>query len=174
MQLFIVRHAEAVPLGDADVPFDFDRPLTARGVRQAENLGRAMCRMSVEFNLILTSPAKRALHTAQIVAAEMEIPNRLIECEGLWTGELKSLHHAIQRHQPEYVCIIGHEPFLGELTGNLISGLHSLRVPLKKAGLAMIDIPFLPSRHLGLLRWALTPNQLSLIAHNNNPDLDLD
>jgi phosphohistidine phosphatase len=58
--LWLLRHAEA-----ADGFPDDDRPLTDRGIRQAEAVGRALARLGTNIDVCLSSPKLRALQTAQ-------------------------------------------------------------------------------------------------------------
>ena len=59
MDLYIIRHAEAVPRGTADVNGDEDRPLTDRGHAQARALSAALQRQGA-LDVLLTSPLLRA------------------------------------------------------------------------------------------------------------------
>ena len=58
--LWLLRHAEA-----ADGVPDDQRPLTERGVRQAEAAGRALARLGEPVDICLSSPKLRALQTAE-------------------------------------------------------------------------------------------------------------
>jgi phosphohistidine phosphatase len=59
--LWLLRHAEA-----ADGLPDDERPLTERGVRQAEAVGRALARLGTNLDVCLSSPKLRAVQTAQL------------------------------------------------------------------------------------------------------------
>jgi phosphohistidine phosphatase len=59
--LFLVRHAKS-SWDDAALP-DKDRPLNDRGKRDAANMGERLAKFDVKPDLILSSPAKRALTT---------------------------------------------------------------------------------------------------------------
>src|SRR5438477_12332525 len=68
--LFLVRHAKS----SRDEPAlpDKDRPLKDRGKRDAPKMGERLAKRDVVRNLILSSPAKRALKTAQIIAKKLD------------------------------------------------------------------------------------------------------
>lgn len=164
MEVYFLRHGEAVEIGEEGVTCDFDRFLTEKGQNQARNAGLALLKMDIEFNCILTSPAERAMQTAEIVAETMEAGNRVMECEGLWSGDLEQVFQFATRKRQDRICLVGHEPIIGDLIGWLITRKHEVIVPLKKGGLAKVDVDWLPPRYLGELRFILNPKQLRLIA----------
>ncbi|MBN1515741.1 histidine phosphatase family protein [Candidatus Sumerlaeota bacterium] len=165
MELYIFRHAQAVERDEAGGLRDFDRELTDVGRKQARLAGAALNRLGVKFDTILSSPAPRALQTAKIAAKEMNLEDRVRECPALWEGDFEDIFEACRGMENKIVCLVGHEPTLGDLTGFLTSGSREVCVPLKKAGIARIDIDGLPPEHpRGLLRWVMTGKQLSLIS----------
>ena len=60
-----MRHAKAVPYGYDD---DFNRDLTDRGTRDADKMSTYLKTKGILPDLMVTSPATRALHTALIYA----------------------------------------------------------------------------------------------------------
>src|SRR5437899_11500650 len=68
--LFLVRHAKS-SWDDTALP-DKDRPLNDRGKRDAPKMGERLAKRGVTPDLILSSPAKRALETAQIIAKKLD------------------------------------------------------------------------------------------------------
>src|ERR1700690_1994774 len=64
--LWLLRHAEA-----ADGVPDDDRPLTERGIRQAQDAGHALETLGVNLDTCLSSPKLRALQTAQYACAPL-------------------------------------------------------------------------------------------------------
>src|SRR6185437_7743677 len=74
--LFLVRHAKS----SRDPPGlpDEDRPLAGRGERDAPKMGRRLAKRDAEPDLILSSPASRALATAKLFAAKLHYkPKRI-------------------------------------------------------------------------------------------------
>lgn len=97
MRLFLARHGETeanrlgLALGRDDVP------LNERGLRQAEQVARALAREPLAA--VYSSPLQRALHMARAVAAPHDLPvqieERLIEmdigeADGLTLAEVRS------------------------------------------------------------------------------------
>jgi phosphohistidine phosphatase len=68
--LILVRHAKSSR--DAPAMPDKDRPLNDRGKRDAPNMGERLAKRDVKPDLILSSPAMRALTTAEIIAKKLE------------------------------------------------------------------------------------------------------
>ena len=75
-RLLLLRHAKAVPATDPLT--DIDRPLAERGERDARRIGERLRRQQLHPTSILTSPAARALRTAQLVAEAIDYPRDAI------------------------------------------------------------------------------------------------
>ena len=114
--LILVRHAKAareqIPLTDRD------RPLTDRGRRDAPRMAERLHRRGVQPELLVSSPARRALGTAQLMA-------RLLGCarggiavdERLYPGGADALLEVIHGLDPPLRCVmlVGHDPGLSAL-----------------------------------------------------------
>lgn len=134
--LYILRHAKS-SWADADMS-DFDRPLNDRGYSAAPFMGELMAREGFEPYLILSSPAKRAKHTAELVKkagkldAELRFEHRIYEAS---PQTLRQIINEIDDTYPS-AMIVGHNPglegFIRFLTGTL--------QPFPTAALAVIDI----------------------------------
>src|SRR5437763_1654347 len=68
--LFLIRHAKS-SWPDPALP-DKDRPLGDRGRRDARKMGKRLAKRDVKPDLILSSPARRALKTARIIAKKLD------------------------------------------------------------------------------------------------------
>ena len=75
--LYIVRHAKAQEAQPGLA--DFDRKLTHRGEDQAEQVSKILHKHSAKIDVILASPAARALATAQIIAHGIHYPINQIQ-----------------------------------------------------------------------------------------------
>ena len=140
--LWLLRHAEA-----ADGYPDDDRPLTERGMRQAEAAGRALARLGVHVDACLTSPKLRALQTAQRACEQLGVP---VTVEPALSGEPFDVHQLTAGLGE--VLLVGHDPSftltLHDLTG--------AQARMKKGGLAGIS--------KGELVTLLRPSELAAIA----------
>lgn len=166
LNVFILRHGEAGTR--ITMPSkDFERPLTEAGRDEIETIGRSLRKLHVEFDRIVASPLKRAMDTADIVANAYGESAPKLE---LW-DELRpegSKHEAMQRlaklRQDADVLIVGHDPYLSSLVGEIITGGSSAKISLKKGGLAKIQIISFNPKPTGELKWLLTPRHLKKMA----------
>lgn len=131
MELMLLRHADA----SFDAPSDFDRRLSEKGLRQAQEVAAFLKIHHCKPDIVLSSPAVRARTTAEIVATELEI--ELLECEWAVPGMNPSdaLHELRGFLRFERVLLVGHQPDLGELTARLIGIPNSERLHVRKATL---------------------------------------
>jgi phosphohistidine phosphatase len=120
-RLLLLRHAKAVPAAEPLV--DIARPLAERGERDAQRTGDRLRDHRLHPALILTSPAARALQTAQIVASAMGYAPENIAIErGLYLAEPPTLIEIIgaQKAAIETLLVVGHNPGLSELVQRLL------------------------------------------------------
>jgi len=175
MELYILRHGEAGKRLSSKTK-DFNRRLTATGEKEVKAIAITIKNLKIKFELIITSPLQRANQTASIVAKTL---NKGRKVEG-WDelkpeGNRQELYHKLsQFNQASTVLIVGHEPYLSGMIGELIrndgveeehvkNDIGSGQIVLKKAGLAKIRITSLTPKMQGELRWLLTPGLLNKI-----------
>lgn len=118
--LFLVRHAKS-SRDDPGLP-DRERPLAERGRRDVEKMGKRLAERGVKPELILTSPALRALATAQAIAGRLDCRHQAIEVdERLYACPADDVLEVIQRlgDQLKRVMLVGHNPELVELANRL-------------------------------------------------------
>ncbi len=151
MTLYLLRHADAAftDIGDAS------RPLTTKGVNQAERIGRFLKDNTLAPGLILTSPLLRAKQTASIVAARCGVPDPV---DQPWLACGMHSEDALAQ-LPDYAALpslmlVGHEPDLGLLTAFLLGMQSQGNVHFRKACLVAIDFER-PGRGTGVLEWML-------------------
>jgi phosphohistidine phosphatase len=70
--LILVRHAKS-SWKDRSLP-DRMRPLNKRGKRDAPMMGQRLAKRGVDVELMISSPAKRAMATAEAMAEELDYP----------------------------------------------------------------------------------------------------
>jgi phosphohistidine phosphatase SixA len=156
--LHLLRHAHAGDAmrwtGDDDV-----RPLSEKGIRQSERLGRLLAGFDEAPDLFITSPRLRASQTADIVAraldARVVVDERLARALDLDVIEAVLGGDAARSDRP---CLVGHDPDFSELLGDLLG---MAPIPMRKGAIARVDVP---DRHLvagdGILRYLLPPELL--------------
>lgn len=143
MNLYLLRHAEACNPDRARFPSDALRPLTEKGDVRAREMGKTMRRLRLDLGLIWSSPYLRARQTADIVAEEMGIPDRVALHDRLAPdGDARQLMDDISDLDPsiENLLLAGHEPLLSTLLSVLTTGTANLRVEFKKCCLAKLEL----------------------------------
>jgi phosphohistidine phosphatase len=130
MQLFLLRHAEAEP----DTANDEARTLTAKGSKQAENIGKFCREHCFVPEMILSSPLTRAKETARLVARELELPKLVrieeflragMTAERAFTGLREAFSELMKREkysEKASIMLVGHEPDFSSLAAVLIGG----------------------------------------------------
>lgn len=121
-RVIIVRHAKSVPYGYDD---DFNRDLKyPRGFSDAAKVSGEFRKQQVFPDLIISSPAKRALKTAMIFADTFDYPLEKIRkeedlYEGISTNEFIKILHNIP-DEMNVVYIFGHNPTVYYLIKGLL------------------------------------------------------
>ena len=160
MRIFLLRHAEAQDA--AEVERDEDRALTAKGVTRLRKASRGLRRLDIFPDRILTSPIKRAVETAEIIAEELGFAGDIEAVDELSpdtrADELAAVLHEITCAQ---VLLVGHQPLLGDLAAELVGGAAGARVGIKKGGFVRIDVESWNEEPPGRLRWLFTAKHLS-------------
>jgi phosphohistidine phosphatase len=165
MNLYLVRHADALPLGEQGVTEDEDRPLSEEGLRQARLVGQALKRLGISLDAILTSPLKRAVQTAEELARVLQVPTGAVEnCDQLGPNQAsKKLAKHLLKLEAQNLALVGHEPDLGQHTAWLI-GSKKARLEFAKGAIAFVECDAAPQKGAGALRWLLTPKGLAALA----------
>jgi len=160
MEIYILRHgiAEESAAGQSDA----ERALTPEGKKKLRNVLRAAQEAGVEPALILTSPLKRAVQTAQLAAEVLEYDGELLRTEALEPGAHPRLvWEEIRVHKDEpAILLAGHEPLFSSLTAYLL-GCPDLQIGFKKGAMACIEVDRFGAEPHGALKWFITPKLAS-------------
>ncbi|MDM0070667.1 histidine phosphatase family protein [Variovorax sp. J31P207] len=120
--LYLVRHAKS-SRDDPSLP-DRERPLNDRGRQDAPAMGKRLCKRGVKPDLLVSSPALRALTTAQLIADEIGYQRKdIIVDERLYASspdDLLTIICAIG-DQVARVMLFGHNPEFTDLAHRLSS-----------------------------------------------------
>lgn len=150
MEIYLLRHGIA---GDG-YP-DSDRALTAEG---KEKLRKVLKRSGAKPTLIVSSPFRRALETAEIAAEVLEYSGDIERSDAITPeGSAESVWDEIRVHKSEgAILFASHEPLMSATVAFLL-GAPGLYVDMKKAALVRIDVDRFGPRPAGVLKWMLTP-----------------
>jgi phosphohistidine phosphatase len=120
--LFLVRHAKS-NRDDPSLP-DRDRPLDDRGRQDAPKMGKRLAKRDVKPDLLLTSPALRALTTAQLIAEEIDYKRKdIVVDDRLYASSAEDLLAVIRALDKKLnrVMLFGHNPEFTDLAHGLSS-----------------------------------------------------
>ena len=155
VELCLLRHSHAGDSATWAGP-DEIRPLTEKGRRQAERLGRLLAAAGFAPDVVLTSPLVRARETAEIVAellgVRVRVDPRLGEPLDLATVDA-ILDDAGSPGRP---VVVGHDPDFSEIVTELVGA----PILMRKGALARVDIERPLEPGAGDLRWLLPPDLL--------------
>jgi phosphohistidine phosphatase len=150
MQIYLLRHGIA-----DDTRPDAERALTVEG---REKLRRVLGRAKLKPSLILSSPYKRAVETAEIAAEVLGYQGKLLRTRAL-TPEASPFDawEEVRVHSDEAAILLAsHQPLMSSLAAFLL-GSPALQVDMKKAALMRIDCEKPGANPDGVLKWMLTP-----------------
>lgn len=134
--LFILRHAKS-SWSDPDLA-DFERPLNDRGKDAAPFMGKLMRENGFQPEVILTSPAVRARHTAALVKEAGGLSGILQFDARIYEASPQGLRQVVTELDDSHASamLVGHNPgiegFIRFLTGSL--------EPMPTAALAVIEL----------------------------------
>jgi phosphohistidine phosphatase len=162
--VMLLRHAIAEDRSDTGR--DEDRRLTGEGKRKLREVVAGMRALELPVERVLSSPLRRAVETAEIVAEAWDSAENVEVTPALAPGAgPDTVISALAKiGRPRGVVLVGHEPDLTDVVSTLLTGTPSLvHVGFRKAGLAGIVVATLPPRSAGSLEFFLTPGQLRRI-----------
>ncbi len=166
MDLYLVRHAIAMDWesfsGD-----DSERPLTPEGKEKMARIARGLRSLKPGFEVLLTSPYRRAQETAEILAAEFHLNRQLHRIAHLEPdGGPDALIQKIKEDHglASSVALVGHEPYLSQFAATLIFGKATAGIRFKKGGVLKMTVNRLRFGQCAELDWLLTPRQLIALA----------
>lgn len=157
MQLYLFRHGIAYERHEWSGN-DASRPLTPEGEeRTAEIVRRLQKDDKLKVQEIWSSPYVRAFQTADIAGRVLKLEVKVVEALKSGT-DLDTLVAAFgNKPLPARLMLVGHEPDLGCMIGELI-GCPAGDYALKKAGIALLDGEF--KRNGMKLNWKLDPKDI--------------
>lgn len=115
-KICLIRHAKSA--WETENITDFERPLNERGRKDALIVAKWIKQHNYNFDLIVSSPATRALITSRIILEHLEIPFNKIETEErFYEGNVDDALEYFQQISNEVntVLIFGHNPTIHNL-----------------------------------------------------------
>ncbi|WP_372752107.1 histidine phosphatase family protein [Labilibaculum sp.] len=120
-RLILARHAKTEVLR-YDIS-DYQRKLVERGINDSKLLANKLFLKGIIPDLIISSPAKRAIETSLLFAAALQYPSKLIKqvddlYDGFTTQEFLELLDRLGQNN-ETIMAVGHNPSIEYLAFNL-------------------------------------------------------
>jgi phosphohistidine phosphatase len=160
MNLYLMRHASAgVPRENPLL--DDQRALIKEGNEQCMLMARVLAALKVQVDVVVSSPLKRSLQTAQFVATELGYEARVEKSAALAPGADYADFQAMLAKYAEYegVLAVGHNPNVFQFLGRLVTGNGGAAIRMRKGSVARVDL----DRHPPLLQWLIDPRSARAI-----------
>ncbi|MDQ2773401.1 MAG: phosphohistidine phosphatase SixA [Acidobacteriota bacterium] len=154
-QVYLLRHgiAEEGKIGSNDA----DRALTQEGRKKLQHVLASAAEAGVQPDLILSSPFKRTLQTAEIAKDVLGHNDDILRTNVLTPGaNPEDVWDEIRVHKDAAsLLLVGHNPLFTSLAAYLL-GTPDAQIDFKKGAIMRIDFENLSARPKGTLRWYLT------------------
>ena len=127
LELILFRHARSETFSTSIT--DFDRDLVDSGIQDTNKVCSYLATKIDTPDRIISSPAKRALATADIIATALQYPEDAIETQAeIYEASLKNLQEIIDtfRMKDKRILLVGHNPGFSELSTYLAGNAMAL------------------------------------------------
>ena len=161
MKLYLVRHATAVDVAASDA----ERELTKDGRHEAKVDGKALVKLGVAVDQVLTSPLVRARQTAEIVAEALGLADKVAVLAELGNAHTTSalLRALGPWAKAQGLLLVGHMPSLADHLNLLIGAGVTANISFGKGTVGAVRLAQLRAGS-GELHWFLRQKQIAAIA----------
>lgn len=135
MKLYLMQHALAFSAAQ-----DSERALSPEGIEQAKASAQGIKRLGLKFDLIASSPKRRAKQTAALIAEIIRYPySDILTTDALLPDVDPDDILSLMQKEPmeSTIFLVGHMPHLGNVTSRL---LHSNTILFEHAGLTCLEM----------------------------------
>lgn len=156
MEIYLLRHAIAENARPGLK--DAERAVTEEGRQKLKRVLERARGAGVKPDVILSSPYRRALETAEIAADSLKYDGKIVQTSALVPdGNPRHAWEEIRSRKSESAILLAsHEPLMSSLLAHLLAS-PALMVDMKKAGLCRIDCDRFGQEPRCVLKWLLTP-----------------
>ena len=118
-------------------------------------MGRILSTLKVQVDVVVSSPLKRALQTAQFVGTELGYDAKVEISKALAPdAEYADFQDLLAKYADrEGVLMVGHNPNVFQFLGRLITANGGAAIRMRKGSVARVDL----DRHPPLLQWLIDP-----------------
>jgi phosphohistidine phosphatase len=159
MNIYILRHASA-GMRRPNPLLDKKRPLDKEGKRLCLHLAHILTAMKTGFDLVVSSPLKRSMQTASLIATETGYEAKILSSAALTPegtlAQFETLLHECAGH--ENLLLVGHNPNLSAFLGSLMVPAKAAPpcIRLRKGSLGRLNLTQRPAT----LQWILDPRTI--------------
>ncbi|NLL91072.1 MAG: histidine phosphatase family protein [Ruminococcaceae bacterium] len=133
-KLYLLRHAKSS--WDNPMLRDYDRPLNARGKRQANAMGRFFQEKAFKIDGIICSGAARTRQTLDLILEFYDYRGEIEYSDEIYASTVSVLKEIVLHAKYDSLLLIGHNPEIEALAGCLTD----LDLIMPTCQLAVIDI----------------------------------
>ena len=155
MNIYLIRHGEAEQTSERK-PHE-ERILTTSGIEIINSSIEVWKKFNCNFDIILTSPLKRAKQTANIISSsfksDFEVVEEICLLNGGLTEDLLSVARSLSLND---IAMVGHQPDLGIHIARLI-GSNDSKFRVAPASITKIYFNERPILGKGVLEFLLPP-----------------
>jgi phosphohistidine phosphatase len=155
MILYFLRHASAGKKM-ANPAKDEHRPLDEEGILQARYIGRMLTQLDVQVECVVSSPLRRAMQTASLVANELAFESPVRTEDALRPeAKFEQFQRMLMGYRKyETIILVGHNPSFTEFLSKMISeNSGAAQVEFKKGAIDRVEL----RGRAGTLHWLVTP-----------------
>lgn len=165
MNVYVLRHASA-GTRRANPLIDVKRPLDKEGKHQCVLVANCLNALRIQFDVVASSPLKRALQTASLVGNEIGHEGKIMVSDALAPAatvlQFQKLIGELSKY--ENILVVGHSPNIQQFLSSLVvpAGFGKANLRMRKGAIARVDLTQRP----GNLVWLLDPRLVRLIYAN--------
>jgi phosphohistidine phosphatase len=158
MDLYLIRHADALALGERGITDDAARPLSEKGEHQSQQVGDTLRKQGITLDKLVTSPLVRARQTTDLILKHWDgAPPEVHVCEDLAPdAKARKLARFLRKLGGQHIALVGHLPHIAHWACWLL-GAKKAHIEMAKAGIALITCGDGPRKGTGALQWLVTP-----------------
>jgi phosphohistidine phosphatase len=156
MEVYLLRHGIAEDRSETG--HDTDRRLTDEGRTKLRHVMERAHSAGVQPSLILSSPLRRALETAEIAAHQLGYEGKIVRIAALTPDSSpEQIWNSIREYSAEpSLLLAGHEPLFSAAVAHFLGSTRSM-VNFRKGALIRIDFEGVGNSPAGVLQWMITP-----------------
>ena len=164
MRIYLMRHGNALDVGEQGVHHDSERPLSDKGVEICREVAQGLGVLGVNPDLVVSSPLARTRQTAEVIAETLGGRSLTLSPLLAPSGNLPDLLDWLHQGLWDSVLLVGHMPDLAVLASLLLCGHSTAGIDFKKSAVCCISFLGRPAPGSGYLQWFLPPKPLIMLA----------